>query len=98
MANIIDNKRMFLEFNEILHSILEWYSVAMIINSHLNKVIIHMGLAHSEKIIYYLQRIFNYKIIDKQGTNRVNDLNKPVTSCFLLPSDIAKQFGGFFTK
>jgi len=67
----------------------------MIVNSHKNKVIIHTGLAHSEKIVYYLESIFNYNIIDKQGTNKVKDLAKPVTSCFLLPSDISKQFGGF---
>jgi hypothetical protein len=96
MDDIIDNKKMFLEFNDILHSILEWYSIAMIINSHKNKVIIHTGLAHSEKIVYYLQRIFNYKIIDEQGSTQVIDLNKPVASCFLLPSDISKQFGGFY--
>ena len=91
----IDNKKIFLEFNDILHSILEWYAIAETINSTKNKIIIHTGLAHSEKIVYYLQRIFNYEIIDEQGTNTIGDLTRPVTSCFLLPSDIATQFGGF---
>ena len=61
MDDIIDNKKMFLEFNDILHSILEWYSIAMIINSHKNKVIIHTGLAHSEKIVYYFTNNFIIK-------------------------------------
>jgi hypothetical protein len=93
--DIIDNKKIFLEFNDILHSILEWYAIAETINSTKNKIIIHTGLAHSEKIVYYLQRIFNYEIIDEQGTNTIGDLTRPVTSCFLLPSEIAAQFGGF---
>jgi len=93
--NLINNTKIFLDFNNLLHSLLEWYSVALLIYSTKNRIIIHTGLAHSSKIVYFLQTIFNYKIIDEQGVNKLKDLNKPITSCFLLPSDIAKQFGGF---
>ena len=93
--NIINNKKIFLEFNNLLHSILEWYTIAMTLYSSKDRVIIHTGLAHSSKIVYFLKTIFNYKTIDEQGITKLSDLDKPVTSCFLLPSDIANQFGGF---
>jgi hypothetical protein len=79
----------------MLHTIIEWYAIANIINSNKNKAIIHTGLAHSHKIVYYLQKIFNYKIIDEQGITNIRNLNNPITSCFLLPNEIANQFGGF---
>jgi len=93
--NIIDNKQIFLDFNEMLHTIIEWYAIANIINSNKNKAIIHTGLSHSHKIVYYLQKIFTYKIIDEQGITNIRNLNNPITSCFLLPNEIANQFGGF---
>lgn len=84
------------EFNNILHSILEWYSIARTIYSNKQTIIIHTGLAHSEKIIYYLQKLFEFHIIDSQGINRIEELNNNnITSCFLLPSDINYQFGGY---
>lgn len=89
----VNRHKIFNTFNDILHGILEWYSIAIIINSNKNSII-HTGLAHSEKIVKYLQELFGYKVIDSQGTNTMDQLNQSGLSCFALPSDLNKQFGG----
>jgi len=96
ISEIIDKQHNILEdFNTILHSILEWYTIARIIYSNNQTIIVHTGLAHSEKIIYYLQKMFEFHVIDSQGINKIEQLNNNITSCFLLPSDINYQFGGY---
>jgi hypothetical protein len=89
----VNRHKIFNTFNDILHGILEWYSIARIVNSNKNSII-HTGLAHSEKIVEHLQKLFGYKIINSQGTNTMDQLNQTGISCFALPTDLNKQFGG----
>jgi hypothetical protein len=86
------------EFSDILHSLLEWYAIARIVYSSKKSIICHTGLFHSERIVKYLKELFNYNIIDQQGTNTITQLNTSVTSCFRLPHNINKQFGGYIYK
>ena len=88
--------KIFEDFNNILNSILEWYTIALIIYSDKQNIIIHTGLAHSEKILYYLEKMFDFHNINSQGINKIKELNNNITSCFRLPSDVNQQFGGYY--
>lgn len=92
----INRSLIFEEFNDILHDILEWYAVSKIINSEKESIIIHTGLAHSDKIMNILVELFGFKIHHQEGTNEMNNINETnMKSCFKLPSSMHAQFGGF---
>ena len=82
--------------NKHLDNIMEFYILIKIYELKKNNknIIIHAGLAHSEKIIFWLENLYNYKTILSNGFNKIDDLNnKKITNgCIFLPEIIDKQF------
>lgn len=91
--NIKQNNRNVLEeLNDILDNIMEWYTIANINEKHNN--IIHVGLAHSEKIIDNLVSYYDYIIIEQQGINNIKQINNSMSGCVRLSQERDTQFGG----
>lgn len=84
------------EFNSQLDNIMEFFILCKIYNLKQDKknIIIHAGLAHSEKIIFWLENLYDYKTRLSSGHNKIDDLNnKKITNgCIVLPEIIHKQF------
>jgi hypothetical protein len=96
ICDIYKNNRHILEnFNELLDTIMEWYSIAKIFQYINNKknVIIHTGLFHSERIIILLTKHYGCSIIDKKGINTLNDIEytNKYDGCIDIPLHIEKQ-------
>jgi hypothetical protein len=89
-----NNRDVMEELNTILDSIMEWYTIANIDMTRNN--IIHVGLAHSEKIVKWLITHYNYIIEMEHGINYIKYLSNNVSGCVRLSQDIDTQFGGTF--
>ena len=86
------------EINDMLDQIMEW-NICANINEYMTKsIILHAGLAHSEKIISLLMDNYNYSFIMEQGINKLSlvlNHNENISGCIQLPTDMQRQFGGF---
>lgn len=93
-----NNQNILEKLSDILDEIMEWYICANI-ELHLDKsIILHTGLAHSDKVINWLLNHYNYKLEKSKGINKMDELMfKPLSGCVTLPSDIETQFGGINT-
>jgi hypothetical protein len=87
-----NNYSVLRELNDILDSIMEWYTIANI-NDNRNNVI-HVGLAHSEKIAEWLTTHYKYIIEMEHGINYMKYLSSNVSGCVKLSHEIDTQFGG----
>jgi hypothetical protein len=91
IQNIKNNNIIILnKINDLLDEIMEWNICANIILHNNNKpVIVHTGLAHSEKIIPLLIKYYNYKFINKMGINKLDEIDsfKPISGCVDMPVD-----------
>ncbi len=57
--------------NTLLDNIMEWFTIDKLYRSKKN-VIIHIGLFHSERILYLLLNFYKYKLISMKGINHIN--------------------------
>jgi len=87
----------FLEsINLLLDQIMEWYICAQINQPNTKPIIVHAGLAHSEKIVQLLQYQYQWEKIKEKGINNLDlALESNMSGCMPMPVDIDKQFGGF---
>ena len=60
--------------NNLLDDIMEWYICAQIELYHDKSIIIHAGLAHTEKIIKLLQNHYGFEIKSQEGVNNLNSV------------------------
>ena len=83
------------ELNSILDNIMEFYVILNIFKPRIDNknIIIHTGLAHSEKIIYWLTTIYSYKIIEEKGITSIENSDKMplVDGCIKLSNSIDDQ-------
>lgn len=90
-----NNINILFHINNLCSMIMEWYSI-LLIQSSISNSIIHIGLAHSNKILDLLTQIYNFKIITSNGLNKMRDIytsNENIqSSCILLPYDITKRY------
>lgn len=86
------------QINNILDEIMEWYICANIMTNQHKSIILHTGLAHSEKVIRWLLINYNYIITKRNGINSLMDTKIKMTGCVQLPTDVDSQFGGFLTN
>lgn len=99
-SRIIDiinqNSECLEEFDNILDSIMEWYIIYNIYSNNNNKnVIVHAGLAHTDNIIKILVSLYDYKIKEQEGINKLIDGNpKKDYGCVNIKNKIDVQFGG----
>jgi hypothetical protein len=90
----------FLEnINLILDQILEWYICAKISSLSNKSIIVHTGLAHSEKIIDWLQTHYQYQKLIEKGINQLAQTStREIYGCMGITSETDVQFGGFVCK
>jgi len=93
----VDNYTKYLfDFNNLISDLMEWYICACICENNNKPLIIHIGLAHSEKIIQLLQSTYSYKIIEQQGINTLDELEtKEIKGCVQISEQLNNQFGGY---
>jgi len=87
------NKVILEELNGILDHIMEFYTALNIFKKNGKNAIIHTGLMHSEKLIYWLTTIYPYKIIEEKGITAVTkiDTETNITGCLDLSPYIDNQ-------
>ena len=69
--------------NYYLDSIMEWYTIILILSSP-KKTILHTGLLHSSNIIDLLVKIYKYEIYYKDGINNINQFDMDSASCISI--------------
>ena len=81
--------------NDILNSIMEWYICAHI-NLYLNKsIIIHAGLAHTDKVVRWLSSHYGFDIKHQEGINEmIQSRVMKRSGCVNMPRRINVMFGG----
>ena len=96
------NNNILEQINTITSEIMEWYSIAKIIQGikkNNTSFILHAGLAHTTNIIKLLNIYYEYTIIEEKGMTNIsqlkfNDDDDKITGCLPIPNYIEKQFGG----
>jgi hypothetical protein len=86
---IYKNNIEFLEvFNYFISMLMEWYIILLIFKSK-NNSLLHAGLAHTDKIIEILQKVYEFDIVFQQGINKIEHINsfKP-SACIYVPEKI----------
>jgi hypothetical protein len=95
IKQIYKNKKEILDqINNILDEIMEWYICTNIIINTTKPTILHTGLIHSEKVIEWLLKLYNYEIKNSYGINKINEINKE-HNCVLLAEKTEELFGGY---
>ena len=82
------------KINKILDDIMEWYTCAHIELSKNKPIIIHAGLAHTEKLNEWLKLHYGYKTKHKEGINTIRDARISQRNGCVGLSLINTQFGG----
>jgi hypothetical protein len=81
--------------NNLLDDIMEWYICAQIELYNNRSIIIHAGLAHTDKIINLLKKHYEFIVIEEYGINSLENARiEPRNGCIELKSEINNQFGG----
>jgi hypothetical protein len=77
IVDIFNNHKYILEeCNNILDNIMEFYIILNVFNKNNKNIIIHTGLAHSEKIIFWLTQCYFYETSEEKGITKVKDIEK----------------------
>jgi hypothetical protein len=74
---------------------MEWYICAQIELYKDKSIIVHAGLAHTEKIVDLLKSHYGFEIKYQEGINNLSKIDFGSRSgCINLPKNIDEQFGG----
>jgi hypothetical protein len=85
------NKDILEKINNQISMIMEWYVLLLIHNSNMN-TILHLGLAHTNRILDLLTEVYQFDIIKEQGITHMNNINDNMKACILVPPDITNLF------
>lgn len=92
MIEIVNsNPDLLEEINNMTSMIMEWYILLLILNSKTNSIL-HMGLAHSNRILDFLVDVYSFEVIKKSGINMMNEIIDEPNACLLVPDDINSKF------
>jgi hypothetical protein len=92
ILDIYKNNSDILEtLNNITSSIMEWY-IVMLVHNSMKNTIIHVGLAHSEKVLMLLTGPYRFDIIKSQGINNMDNLRDTMRACIMVPPEINNLF------
>ena len=92
MIEIFNSKQELLEeINNITSMIMEWYILLLILNNNENSII-HLGLAHSNRILDFLTDVYSFEVIKKTGINMIAQINQKHHACLLVPDIINTKF------
>jgi len=80
--------------NEVLDNIMEFYIICKIYSLSDKNIIIHAGLSHTDKVIFWLNKLYGYKIINQKGVNSIKEVinTKLKDGCISIPNIINKYF------
>ena len=81
------------DVNNIMSMIMEWYVILLIFTNDTESVV-HVGLAHSNKINELLEKVYGFKKLDQKGINILEQIYNVETpsACILLPKDVHDMF------
>jgi hypothetical protein len=80
------------EINNITSMIMEWYILLLILNSNTN-CILHLGLAHSNRILDFLLDVYSFNVIKKSGINMIEEINSnEPAACLMVPDEVNNKF------
>lgn len=85
------------DVNDLLNDIMEWYICACIFDTNMKTIILHAGLAHTDKVNDWLVNHYEFIVQKEYGINNMEEIMKQhseMSGCVLLSTDIEKQFGG----
>ncbi len=85
------NPQLLEKINNLISMIMEWYIMLLITNSDTN-IIIHAGLAHSDRILELLTQVFEFNLLRSSGVNSMRDITNDTKSCIKIPENINKVF------
>ena len=90
---IIKNKKEILyRINNIISMIMEWYIVLLIYNNSKYKII-HIGLAHSNRLYDILTQVYRFNCKYKVGINKMIEIpNNIPSACVMLSPDVTNMF------
>ncbi len=92
MIEIVNsNEQILEEVNNMTSMIMEWYILLLVLNSNTNSIL-HMGLAHSNRILDFLVDVYSFEVIKQSGINMMNQINDEPKACLLVPDDINTKF------
>jgi hypothetical protein len=87
-----NNKNELEEINNITSMIMEWYILLLSINNNTNSIL-HLGLAHSNRILEFLLDVYSFYIIKQSGINMIEEINSnEPEACLMVPDDINNKF------
>ena len=85
--------------NNIMSMLMEWYLV-LLIHTNSKNTVIHVGLAHSDRLLLLLQKVYRFKIVSQSGINEMSQIKSSIpNACIMLPSDITNMYNrkyGFY--
>jgi hypothetical protein len=85
------DKQILEKINEMTSMLMEWYILLLILNSKKTSIM-HLGLAHSNRVLDFLTETHDFKILKSSGVNKIseaiNDSDKTPKSCLLIPTDL----------
>lgn len=85
------------KINNIISMTMEWYALLLINNSMIN-TIIHLGLAHSNRLLDLLIYVYKFDIVAQSGINHMTDISNNPTACILVPSSVDDMFKKKYNK
>lgn len=92
LMDLYDNTQLLEQINNITSMIMEWYILLLILNSN-NNCILHLGLAHSNRILDFLTKVYLFNVINKSGINAINELNEnSPQACLLISDEVNNKF------
>jgi hypothetical protein len=89
LIEVYNNKDILEDINNISTMIMEWYILLLILNSKTNSIL-HLGLAHSNRLLDFLKDVYKFSIIKKSGVNEIAEITNVPEACLLVPNDINK--------
>jgi hypothetical protein len=94
-----NNSNILETLNDIASSIMEWY-IVMLVHNSIKNTIIHVGLAHSEKVLILLTGPYHFNIVESQGVNNMENLRDTMRACIIVPQEINNLFpnGNLFNR
>ena len=87
-----NNPDALIRINNLISMCMEWYIIVLIFHNSKN-TIIHIGLAHSNRILDLLIKVYKFNIIEKTGINRLNEINSLIpSSCVLISKNVNNMY------
>ena len=85
--------------NNIISMLMEWY-VVLLIHINSKNTVMHLGLAHSNRLLLLLQKVYRFKIISQDGINEISQIRSSIpNACIMIPNDISNMYNkkyGFY--